>query len=389
MNVATLRMLAKQTKRVAKGHPWVFANEVERDDLRALAPGDAVDVRGPDGTFYGRGIVDPHNQIVCRLFAGQRDDIDDKAFWVRRLKSALEHRTRCYGTRRDLRLVDAEGDRLPGLTVDRYGHLLRVELDHPGVLKRQETIKEALQEVFDPRAAVVIRAEGEPEAWFGSIPVVLNIDENGIPLQVDPIAPPRKAHDTSQGDNRRVLSHLFEGASVLDVYSGSGAWSLAALKAGATSAVAINKAQSACHHIADGAEIAGFDQELTVVCDEAKHTLELLERKQKRYDVVILDPPRFAKSRKQAKRALQGYRDLLILGVTLTKPGGVLITSTRSVHVSSSEYLHQVVSAARNVGRRLRQIHVGTQAADHPMRPEMPESCKLRCWAFTVTTDVG
>jgi len=388
MNVATLRLLAKHTRRVSRGHPWVFANEIEREDLRALTPGDIVDVRSPDGTFHGRGMVDPHSQIVCRIFASSRDDVDEAAFWAKRMRSALEHRERVYGDRRDLRVLDGDGDRTPGLTVDRYGHLVRVDLSHPATLRRQEAIKEAVQEVYGPRSAVVVRAEGEPVAWFGEIPVVVNIDEGGIPLQIDPIAPSRKAHTTEQADNRRALAHLCEGKTVLDVYSGSGAWALAALQAGATSAVAIDKAQSQCHHIADAAEVAGFDDELTVVCDEAKHTLELLERKAKRYDVVILDPPPFARSRKQVKKALLGYKDLLILAITLVQPGGVLITSTRSVYIPSSDYLSQVVSAARTVGRRLRQIHLGVQASDHPMRPEMPESCKLRCWAFTLTTDV-
>jgi len=367
----------------------VFANEVERDDLRAASPGDIVDVRGADDTFYGRGFVDPHDQVVCRLIGGRRDDLDDKAFWVKRLRSALEHRQRVYGDRNDLRVVDGDGDRLAGVKVDRFGHVLRAQLRGPGVLRREALVREALEEVFEPRGAVVVRDTGRPETWFGKVPVVVHIEEHGIPLQVDPLAPLRKGHDTRQADNRRLLARLGKGGTVLDTYSGSGAWALAALRAGATSAVSVEKSTSACHHIADSADMAGFTDELTVVCDEAKLTMELMERKAHRYDMVVLDPPPFAKSRKQVKSGLAGYRDLLILGVTLVRPGGVLVTATRSVHIPSSDYLAQVVSAARNVGRRLRQIHVGVQAADHPMRPEMPQSCKLRCWAFTVTTDAG
>lgn len=383
----TLRLRAKHDRRARRGHPWVFANEAERDQLRALSTGEVVDVLDAKGHFVGRGLAEPHEQVAVRLLGGKHDDLDDVGFWVRRLRDALDHRALVYGDRRDLRVVDGEGDRVGGLVIDRFGPVAVVQLRTAGLLAREELVAEAVREVLGVSGAVVHRGAEPPEVWFGDVPEAVTIEEGGVPLVVGPQEGLRRLHRTVHGDSRQVLAPLWRGKSVLEAYAGSGAWALAALHHGASRAAVIDKAEAACERAAMGAEAGGH--ELMIVCDEAKKTLELLANKAHRYDVVVLDPPPFAKAKKLVTSGLKGYRELLTAGLTLVHPGGMLVCATRSVHVSDEAYLEQLCGAAKKVGRRLRQVHAGGQAADHPVRPEMPESRRLRTWAFSVTTDAG
>jgi 23S rRNA (cytosine1962-C5)-methyltransferase len=380
----TLSLRPKHDRRARRGHPWVFANEVERGGLQGLHDGAVVDVVDSRGRFVGRGLASPHEQVAVRLLGGKHDDLDEPAFWARRVREALAHRRRRYGDRADLRVVDGPGDRASGLTIDRLGGVARVALRTEGLRQREALVKQALGELGELRGATIDRGEG-PEVWFGDVPDEVAFHEHGVALRTSPLADDRRRHHTVHGDARAVLAPTWSGATVLEAYAGCGAWALAALHHGAEGAAVIDKSELACGWAADAAEASGH--ELMVVCDEAKRTLELLADKAHRYDVVVLDPPPFAKHRKAVSSALDGYRELLAAGLTLVRPGGQLVAVTRSVHVTTDDYLEQVSRAARTLGRRLRQVYAGGQAADHPVLPEMPESQRVRTWAWSVVTD--
>lgn len=383
----TLALRPKHDRRVRRGHPWVFANEVERADLRQLSPGEVVDVVDPRGRFVGRGFADPHAPVVAELVGGRDDDVTTAAFWARRLREALAHRQVAYGDFVDGRVLDGAGDRTSGVVVDRFDEVAVVRLEGVGVRQQREAVLEAVREVLEVEGIVLHDGDTEPEVVWGSVDALVGIDEGGVALAVPPLADRRRMHSSAQRDNRAALTPRWAGASVLDVYAGVGAWGLAAVHHGATKVVAIDKSSVACEALAAVVDTDGLP--VQIVCDEAKKTLKLLVDKAHRYDVVVLDPPPFAKAKKAVRSALQGYREIVELGLTLTHPGGTLVTVTRSVHIDDDAFLAEVAAAARKVGRRLRQVHQGGQAADHPVRPEAPETRRLRLWAWSVETDAG
>lgn len=383
----TLALRPKHDRRARRGHPWVFANEVERDGLRQVTAGQIVDVVDPKGRFVGRGFADPHAQVVAELVGGKDDDLASVAFWTRRLNEALDHRTIAYGSFEDGRVLDGAGDRTSGVVVDRFDDVAVVRLESLGTRQLREPILEAVREVLGVQAIVLHDGEADPVVVHGAIDELVGIDEGGVALAVPPMADRRRVHSSMHRDNRAALAPRWAGASVLDVYAGVGAWGLAALHHGAERVIAIDKSDVACGALA---AVVDTDQlPVQIVCDEAKKTMGLLVDKAHRYDVVILDPPPFAKNKKAVRSALQGYREILELGLTLTHPGGTLVTATRSVHIDDEAFLGELAAAAHKVGRRLRLVHQGGQAADHPVRPEAPELRRVRLWAWSVATDAG
>jgi 23S rRNA (cytosine1962-C5)-methyltransferase len=218
---------------------------------------------------------------------------------------------------------------------------------------------------------------------------LVTIDELGIRLTAAPLDGQKTGHFYDQAVNRAHAGPLCAGKTVLDVYANGAAWALQALANGATSAVAIDKSESCCERMVVNAELNGVADKLTPVCDEGRKTMQLMVQKGMRFDMVMLDPPAFAKNKTAVGNALRGYRDVNALGLTLLKPGGVLFTSSCSYHVEEDRFVAEVVAAAKQVGRRLRVVRRGEQAPDHPVRPEVPETRYLKCWAFYSEMDIG
>lgn len=395
MSLPRLTLRPKRDKRVRAGHPWIFSNELE-PGFADLPPGDAVEVFDSKGAFVGRGLVSPNALIAVRLYGrGRKEDLDDVWFWGGRIQDALLYRQARWPDRTALRLVHAEGDFLPGLVVDRYGDHVVAQLTTVGTDRRRDLIAEALQKVVGPEGAVlrndsrVRELEGlelHSGVWFGDVPEQVVIEEPGIGGPVKFAVPlqggQKTGHFFDQTENRRQASHWCRGRSVLDVYSNTGGWGLHALSGGAESVTFVEKSEPTARRVIENLELNGWNGD--VIAAEAGRTLEELVQQGRRFGVVVLDPPAFAKSRKTAGQALRGYERVNSLGLALVEPGGFFFTSSCSYHVHEDRFVETICKAAATVGVRLRMLRRGEQGPDHPVLPEVPETRYLKSYGFQV-----
>lgn len=388
MTPLALRLRPKADRRIRAGHPWIFSNEIA-GDVGALPVGGAVDVADASGQFLGRGYANPRSLIAVRLLSRERVDLDDAAFWTARITAAAAHRARIYPGRQSLRLVNAESDGLPGLIVDRYGSLLAVQLTAAGTDLRREVLATALRSALDP-AGAVLRNEGKhreleglPEeraAWFGAVPERVEIDELGARMIVEPLGAQKTGHFFDQAENRRFAATLCRGCRVLDLYSYTGGFAVHALVGGAASALAVDRSAPALDRAVENARLNGASLS-TVVGDVSQVLAGLGEA---RFDVVSVDPPAFAKSRKTAGNALRGYADVNAAALRRVAPGGLLFTSSCSHHVEEARFEEMIAAVARQAGRRLRLVRRGEQAPDHPVVPGIPETRYLKHLVYRV-----
>lgn len=393
MSIPRLNLRPKRERRVASGHPWVFSNELEPGFVE-LPPGSVVDVFDAKGRFVGRGLLSPQSLIAVRLYSRVRhDDLDSPLFYAMRLREALTYRERVLPGRQSCRLVHAEGDFLPGLIIDRMGDHLAVQINTVGMENRLPILEEAVRQVFQPASAVFRNdnkardLEGLEQGrgvWFGEPPDHVDIDEYGVTYRVSLLGGQKTGHFFDQADNRRYMGHLAEGAQVLDVYANTGGFGLQALKHGAAHATLLEKSEATAEAAGLNAELNGVEDRCTVVACEATKTLEHLVARGERYDIVAIDPPAFAKTKKTAGNALRGYSRVNALAATLVSPGGLLVTSSCSHHVQEDRFLEAVMKGADEASRTLRLVRRGEQAADHPVLPRVPETRYLKHLVFQV-----
>lgn len=391
--MTAVRLRPKHDARVKAGHPWIFSNEIA-DDVAGLPPGGTVDVFDAKGAFVGRGYANPRSLIAVRLLTRQRkEDIDTPVFFSGRLREALQYRQAIYPGRASLRMVHAEGDGLPGLVIDRFDDVLSVQITTLGMETRKEALKQAIVEIFEPRAAV-LRADARMRdlegltddrgPWFGDVPDDVEIEEHGVRFRVQPLGAQKTGHFFDQAENRRFAGSLCRGRTVLDVYANTGGFGLHALVAGAKSAVCVDSDAGNADRARANAELNGVAGQLDFRVSEGKGTLEHLVTEGARFGAVVIDPPAFAKSRKVAARALAGYRDVNALAITLVEHGGFLFTSSCSYHVQEDRFVEAIQAAAQRAGRRIRMVRRGEQAPDHPVSPAIPETRYLKSLAFHV-----
>lgn len=390
--IPEVRLKPRADKRARAGHPWIFSNEID-GSVKDLPPGGAVDVLGPNGAFIAKGYANPHSLIAIRLLTrNRREDIDHPAFYQRRIAEALAYRERVLPGRSSYRMVHAEGDALPGLVIDRLGGVLAVQLTTLGMDSRKPQLEQALRALGFEAAvlrndAPVRELEGLEQGrgpWFGDIPDLVEIEEYGVRFGVGLLEGQKTGHFFDQTDNRHWLGALSKGKTVLDVYANTGGFALHALVNGAEKAVMVEKSEAVCELALANAQRNGVADRLTILCDEGKRTLESLVAEGHRFDVVNLDPPAFAKTKKAVASAVRGYREINALGLSLVQPGGLFGTSSCSFHVHEDTYVDAVAEAARHVGMRLRLSRRGGQGPDHPVTPGIPETRYLKFLGFGV-----
>lgn len=372
-----------------QGHPWVFSGAILREE-GTPEPGDIVDVRDVEGRFIGRGFHNARSQIRVRIVT-QREEAVDAAFVRRRLEEA-------GGLRRTLglpsgettayRLVNSEGDGLPGLVVDVYGDVVALQFTALGMKRLERPVLDALAGgvgLHDaPKTIVEVAAGGFAQLeGFGSATRVVHgaqvesvrCRENGVELEVEPLRGQKTGMFLDQRENRRRIAELSHGKKVLDVYTYAGGFSLAALKAGATAATAVDSSGKALERARRHAELNQADHLVTVESD----AFRFLETARPRsYDVVVLDPPKFARAKKDLAAATKGYQRLNLLALNVVAEGGLLATASCSQLVSAEDLERIVAAAAREAGRRVQVLEVRSQGADHPLPPAFEEGRYLK-----------
>jgi 23S rRNA (cytosine1962-C5)-methyltransferase len=379
--------LNRQWTKLEPGHLWVYAGHLGQVDGKPAA-GDLVDVLSPSGQFYGRGFYNPSSKISVRLLTFEDEPVHE-VFWRKRIQQAIRLRKRVVTGTNAYRLIYGEADRLPGLIVDRYGRVLVMQTLSYGVDRRKDLLADLLMKELDV-AGVYLRNEAKSRQLEG-LPLERGFLRGGGPMQVEiEEAAARFVVDIERGqktgwfcdqrENRLAAARLAAGAEVLEVFCHTGAFGIHAALAGAKSVEGLDSSEETLALARRHAARNQVEQRCTYRKADAFDEMRNLVKAGRRYDVVILDPPAFARSKQALSRALAGYKDVNLLGLRLLKPEGLLVSSSCSHPVSEEDFWTAIRLAARDVRRQIRLIEHRGQAADHPILASMPETRYLKCF---------
>lgn len=377
----------KAENAIVKGHPWVYDAEILNTEGETVN-GGLVDVVSKKGRYLGTGFLSQHSKIRVRLISRNANDRFDEAFWRRKLQWAWDYRKSVMDPA-DLdacRVIFGEADAFPGLTVDKFHDLLSVQVLSVGMENLQDLLLPALVDILrrdgQPIRGVFLRndvalrdKEGLPQGkgWYalpGETPPdspVVEIVENRVKYLVDVENGQKTGFFLDQKYNRRAVGRLAAGKTVLDCFTHTGSFALNAGIAGAASVLGVDASELGVAQARENAELNGLSDRVTFQCADVFDLLPELEQKGKKFDVVILDPPAFTKSRSSIKNAVKGYREINLRGMKLVKDGGYLATCSCSHFMDPELFTKTIREAAANVHKRLRQVEYRTQAADHPI----------------------
>ncbi len=384
-----IRLKPKEDRRIRAGHLWVFSNEIA--EVREPGEnGDLVDVVSDRGKFLGRGYYNKHSLIAARILTSKRTDID-KAFFVKRIRNAAAHRKNTLGEIRSCRMVYSEGDLLPGLIVDKYENYLVAQLLTLGMERLRPLLLEALIEVFSPDG-ILLRNDSSyrkletlqeaVEIVHGRVPEIVEIDEAGVKIAVDPHHGQKTGFFFDQRETRAAVRLLANGRRVLDCFCYSGGFSINAAMGGATSVVAVDSSANALETVTKNAELNGVGDKINVTREDCFEFLRQQVESREQFDLIVLDPPAFVKSKAQLKAAVAGYRDINISAMKLLSPGGILVTCSCSQNLVTTAFQELLRSAARDGHVQFRQRAFITQSSDHPILHAMPETQYLKCFVL-------
>ncbi len=379
----TVKLKRKEERRILRGHPWVFSNELDHSPVEFM-PGEIVDVLDNADRFLGRGYINPHSLIAVRLLTRTREEIN-VGFFRRRIAAARSLRT-MLGFGDSFRAVFSEGDHLPGLIVDKYADTLVVQSSTAGIDRMQNEILVALREEYAP-GAIVLRndtesreLEGlarETRVAHGVISGPVTFEESGIKYLVDILEGQKTGFFFDQRENRLALKELVKGRRVLDCFCYVGAWALSAVRFGATEVTGLDSSEKAIASASKNAALNGMSVQFKKadVFDE----LRVLEKQRVRFGCIVLDPPAFVKSRAKVREALKGYKEINLRAMKLLEPGGALVTCSCSHHIDQELFREMLIDAAYSAGRQARLLEMRSQARDHPALLAARETQYLKC----------
>ncbi|MEZ4700399.1 MAG: class I SAM-dependent rRNA methyltransferase [Rhodothermales bacterium] len=375
----------RQEKHVLKGYPWIFSNQIDAVD--EAATGDIVDVRTADGRPLGQGFYHAKSLIAVRLVTTDVATPVDEAFFARRIDAALALRSSFFHDATHYRLIFSESDGFPGTIVDRYGDVLTWSCLSYGMEKQRDLVLDLLEERLKP-AAIVERndtwlrgKDGLPECKGvirGAYEGPIRIRENGIAFDVDVTDGPKTGFFIDQRLHRAFVGRLARGRSVLDVFCADGGFSLHAAAGGAASVLGLDTSESALARAAHNAQMNDVSHCIEYKACDALDELDLLREQGRTFDLIVLDPPAFAKSRKHLEAATRAYQRINITAMQLLNPGGILATASCSHAIDEKDFLKIVRYSAIKSGTTLRTLHHGCQPPDHPVLDAMPETSYLK-----------
>jgi len=390
-------VLERGRDRPARGrHPWIFSGAIARIDGH-LEDGDEVDVLAIDGSFLARGLYNSRSQIRVRLYVWHARERIDEGFFARRLDAALSVR-RSLGLmdpEGGCRLVFSEGDGLSGVVVDRYRDILSIQLTSLALGRRRGLLVDLLEERLRP-AGVMLRTEKgmlEEEGLEatdgvlrGAVPEEpLPVRENALTFLVDLRTGQKTGYFLDQRENRQAVAPLAAGRRVADVFCYTGGFALPCLRAGADAVVAVDVSERAIELAAANARANGLDDgRARFEVGDAFKWLEARAASDQRFDMIVLDPPRFARSARGVPGALRGYHALNELAVRCLEPGGILVTCSCTGRITRELFERVLAEVEATTGRRIRVLATRGQAPDHPVSPTCPETAYLKCLVCAV-----
>lgn len=364
----------KIAPRIANGHPWIFANEVEKVEGSPEA-GAIVEVYFGDGKFAGKGYFNAQSQIIVRLLTHDRKVEINEDFFLRKIRQCWKYRQQ-LGYVENCRLVFGEADGLPQLIIDKFNDHFVIQTLALGIDLWKPALVKALQEVFKPKGIYerndvpVRELEGLPQQkGFLSEPfeTKIIINENGLKFHVDLENGQKTGYFLDQQDNRRAIQHIVNGAEVLGAFTYTGTFEIHAAHYGAKSVLGLDISDNAVAQANRNAALNGLEH---IVRFEAANAFDVLKQWGKdgrQYDVVMLDPPAFTKSRANIQKAITGYKEINLRGMKLIRPGGFLVTSSCTNLVQPELFLQIIDMAAKDARRKIRQVTFQKQSSDHPI----------------------
>ena len=385
-----LRLLPGRDRRLRAGHPWVYSNELAlHPEHRAWTPGAPVRIEGDGSWRYGTFLFNPHSLIAARFIARDPSASVDAALIATRLADAAALRAR-LGLGAHHRLVHAEADGLPGLIVDRYGDVAVLQANTAGMDWLLPAIVDGLL-ALHPWRGIVARNDSAARGHEGLPQEVrllhgsadnAEVVEGGVVFPVDPLGGQKTGFFHDQRPNRDLVASLAAGASVLDVFCHTGAFGLRALASGAASALLVDASAPALEAARQAAVRNGLLDRVEFRRGDAFETMAELADEGARFDIVVCDPPAFAKSRKDADAGLRAYERMARLAAPLVAPGGLLFCASCSHHAPLDRFAASLAAGVHRARREGRILHTGGAGADHPVHPQLPESAYLKAQLF-------
>ena len=396
MSLAIAVLKKGEGRTLKAGGPWIYDNEIA-SVMGSFADGDLVIVHDFDGYPLGRGFINTRSKIRIRMMTRNADQEVDREFLRKRVQEAWEYRKKTVDTS-SCRVIFGEADFLPGIVVDKFSDVLVVESLALGIDRMKEEIIELLKEcmeadgiqirgVYERSDAKVRLQEGmeRVKGFLGEpFDTKVEIVENGVKYIVDVQDGQKTGFFLDQKYNRLAIQRLCKDAKVLDCFTHTGSFALNAGIAGAGSVIGVDASQLAVDQATENARLNGLEDRVKFICRDVFELLPELEKQGEKFDVVILDPPAFTKSRNSIKNAVKGYREINLRAMKLVKDGGFLATCSCSHFMSYELFTQTIGQAARNVHKRLRQVEYRTQAPDHPILWNVPETNYLKFYLFQV-----
>ncbi len=358
------------------GHPWVYAGSLEKVEAEA---GQVVEVLDHRGRFIAKGHFHPRSPIAIRILTWRREAID-RRFFRRRIQGAFGLRTSLQRITSAMRLINFEGDLLPGLALDRYGEYLSVQIHTEGMDRLREMLLGILGEllpfkgIYERSDAEVRRREGLAPCegpLLGEVPEAVEVQEGDMRFLVDIRGGQKTGFYLDQRENRLLVRRLSEGKKVLDCFCYTGGFSVSALKGGAKRVKAVDSSSRALELLKENVRVNSLPPERCIA--EKGDVFDFLRGDRDRYDLIILDPPPFARSRQEVQKAIRGYIELNRLAMRRLNKGGLLLSCCCTQRVSREEFFGAVLEAGRSSGRMLQVLHCARAPIDHPVLSSHPE----------------
>ena len=399
MSFAVVTLKKGEGRMLKSGGAWIFDNEID-SVLGEFDDGDIVLVHDFDGYPMGRGFINRHSKIRVRMLTRNIDQEIDEEFFRMRLKDAWEYRKKTVDTS-SCRIVFGEADFLPGMVIDKFSDVLVFQALALGIDRYKELLIELLREilledgirirgVYERSDAKEREKEGlkKVKGFLGEeFDTNVEIVENGVRYIVDVKDGQKTGFFLDQKYNRLAIQKLCKNAKVLDCFTHTGSFALNAGIAGAESVLGVDASDLAVNQARENADLNGLSDRVKFISRDVFELLPELEKQGEKYDVVILDPPAFTKSRSSIKNAVKGYREINLRGMKLVKDGGFLATCSCSHFMDYELFTKTIAQAAKNVHVRLRQVEFRTQSPDHPILWAADESYYLQFYIFQVCRD--
>jgi 23S rRNA (cytosine1962-C5)-methyltransferase len=372
--MANVFLNKKISTRIQNGHPWIYSNEINTIDGNTNT-GDIVSVFTHDKKFVGKGYINQKSQITVRLLTREKDENINDEFFFKKISEAWNYRKK-NGYEENCRLVFGEADFLPALIIDKFNDFFVIQTMSAGIDLWKPAIVKALERIFSPKGIYerndvpVRELEGlTQQKGFLSSPFDTNIiiNENGLRFYVDVENGQKTGYFLDQHNNRKAIQHIVKDAEVLGVFCYSGSFEIHAAHHGAKSVLGIDISESAVQLSTKNAALNDLQDICNFQAANAFDILRSLSKEKREYDVVMLDPPAFTKSREMIPQAIKGYKEINLRGIKLIKKGGFLVTSSCSNLIEPELFLRIIDEAAKDAKRKLRQVTFQTQGADHPI----------------------